>query len=125
MKNWVRIMASFELAVLYCFAVIYYSSISATLNPSIAGNIPADTGGCMLVAPPDLIATEAQVASFIKSFEKLPFAAQKNYLDRFVACIRTAELYMVNTFSRYIYHAHYEVDRFEQPDIIFPFQYFW
>ena len=125
MKEWARIVSSIQLAILYSIAVIFYSSTSAAFATSHTADLPADGGRCLLLATPELFATEAQVASFIKNLEKLPFSTQKNYTDRFAVCNRTVESYLVNTFARYIYYSHYEVERFEEPDIIFPFQYFW
>lgn len=125
MKEWVRIVSSIQLAILYCFAVIFCSNGSAALTSSNVTDLPADGGGYLLLASSEWFATEAQSLNLIKNFEKLPFSAQKNYVDRFVACIRTVELFLVNTYSRYIYHSLYEVDRLQLTDIIFPFQYFW
>ncbi len=125
MKEWIRMASSVYLAVLYCLAIVFYNSSSAAVDPSFAKDLQKEAGHCVLFASPDLFATEAQVVNFVKNLEKLPLSAQKNFTDRFVACVRTAELYIVNTVSRYIYYSINEVERFEQADIIFPFQYFW
>jgi hypothetical protein len=125
MKEWVRIVSSIQLAVLYCVAVVFYSSSSGALNSSFVNDQSNNAGHCFLFASPDIFAAEAQAISVIKEFEKLPFSAQKNYLNRFVTCVRTAELHLVSIFTRYIYHSHNEVERLLQTDIIFPFQYFW
>lgn len=125
MKKWIRTASSIYLAVLYCLAIVFYNNSSAAVDPSFAKDLQKDAGRCVLFASPDLFATEAQVVNLIKNFEKLPFSTQKNFSDRFVACVRTAELYIVNTFSRYICYSINVVERFEQADIIFPFQYFW
>jgi hypothetical protein len=58
-------------------------------------------------------------------FTDIPFSFLKNYLNKFSACPKEAEIFHEITFSKYIFYAGNIIVRFQQTDIIFPFHYFW
>ena len=125
MTNRVRIVTSVQLTVLYCFAVVFYNSDIGILGSSFAGDRFSDYEQYFVSSSPNLLTSAIRSEYITTEFEKLPISVQKNNLNKFTTCDRIAELHINSTFSKYIIYSIIEVERFQQTDIIFPFQYFW
>lgn len=124
MKRYVKIIAMLSVLVLYGFIAVHYSSALVPYE-TVSKNQPANNGNSFSMVPADLYCHLIQTENSVRDFSRLPVPSLKNQLNVFLACTRSAELSLLNSYSKYIFNAKNSITWFRAVDIIFPFHYFW
>ena len=109
----------------YCLAIILYGNSVVTSDANFSNEQSKSDDKCLIFLSADLLCPTAQSENNIREFSKLPTTSPKNHFNSLIARAKAEESIILFTFSKYSFYSHNIVDRFQQTDIIFPFQYFW
>lgn len=126
MKKVTNIATLFQMLVLYCFIVSFYST--GILSSGYAypnDHRSANEERYLPIAGVDLFTHTTKPENVVVSFNSLLSFSLKNSFNDFLASRQATDLFLLNASSKYIFYASNTVERFQQTDIIFPFHYFW
>ena len=123
-RKLLKLSGVFNVVVLYSIIVSIYSPCLLYSNASFSTDNSAKDESYFSLFSANLIGPAVNTKNIV-TLNDIPFSILKNYLNKFSACLKEAELFHEITFSKYILYAGTIIVRFQQTDIIYPFHYFW
>lgn len=125
MKKVGKINVLFQILVLYCFMVsIYGTGIIAPVT-SFQNNHSTREDGYSPIGGVDLFTITTKPEIIVIGHKNLPTFSFKNHPNDYLAHRKVTELFLLNSWSEYIFFATNIVVRLQPTDLIFPFHYFW
>jgi hypothetical protein len=123
-KKYVSVTFLVNFLVLYGLSLSLFGSQNICSNNSSAKNRPYENESYYAISPLDSFRHCTKTENLINGFNNLPVTTLKKHFNAFSTKIKTAELFHVNEFAKYISYTKEAVIDFEQSDIIYPSHYF-
>lgn len=124
MKKYISVTFLVNFLVLYGLSLSLYSSKIIGSDPFSTQNRPCNTESYYTIGPLDSFRHSIKTENLVNGFNNLPVTTLKKHFNAFSTKIKTAELFHINEFAKYISYTKDAVIDFEQSDIIYPFHYF-
>jgi len=110
--------------VLYGLSLSLFGSQIIGSDNSSAKNRPCNNESYYAINPLDSFRHCIKTENLVDGFNNLPVTTLKKHFNAFSTKIKTAELFHINEFAKYITYTKSTVIDFEQSDIIYPFHFF-
>ena len=123
MKKLVKISAFFDITILYCLILSFYSGNAVNYYADFSNH--SGTEFCTPVDSSNLFCNTEQSEGSIDFCNKIPRTTLKNNFIQISSCSVTSELLLFSSFSQYIFYSKNLFIQFTSIVIIFPFHYFW
>ncbi|MBU1013757.1 MAG: hypothetical protein KKG99_12195 [Bacteroidetes bacterium] len=124
MKKNVSAIVLVNFLVLYGLSLSLFDSQIIGSDNSSAKNQPCENESYYAINPLDTLRHCIKTENLVDGFNNLPVTALKKHFNAFSTKIKTAELFHINEFAKYISYTKNAVIDFEQSDIIYPFHFF-
>lgn len=124
-KRNAKIVTWFYLAVLLSFTAVFFDRSFFFNDPEYSVLIPVDGQQNSFLLPADLTDPVIPSGNSIQTAVQAPVFLIKNQINHLIFCSKSAELVIWKFFTNYHFFASNIILRFRNPDIVFPFKYFW
>lgn len=122
MKKQANIVAIFVFVTLYCFVIgVNSNSLKSTANFAQQSN----QEDLFSISSASIIFHTPQAENSLNNTNNLPVFSGRNPFSLLWAIIKTTEQLLQNEFSHYALFLRNFPIKFQKPDIIYPFHFFW